>query len=62
VEEPTDYPLFQIYLYSGSGDLVDVAANQMQAGKGSSYVPRGGTYYLQVNALGSWAIRVSERR
>ena len=51
--------IFQIYLYSGNGDLVDVSANQMQAGEGSSYVARGGTFYLEVNALGIWVIRVA---
>ncbi|MDZ7801832.1 MAG: hypothetical protein U5K81_13725 [Trueperaceae bacterium] len=50
--------LFQVYLYTEDGDLVDVAANQSGPGPGASYQPRGGRYYLQVNALGPWTIRV----
>jgi hypothetical protein len=52
--------VFQIYVYSEVGELVGVAANQLGAGKGTSYQPRGGRYYLQVNATGSWTIRVVE--
>ncbi|HHY47385.1 MAG TPA: hypothetical protein GX506_08835 [Firmicutes bacterium] len=50
--------IFQIYVYTGTGQLVDVAANQMEAGKGSSYQPKGGTYYLKVNAIGGWEIAI----
>lgn len=50
--------VFQVYLYDGNGSLVDVAANQLGAGSGASYQPRAGTYYLQVNALGTWTVRI----
>lgn len=50
--------LFQVYVFSADGDLVNVAANQMGAGDGYSFQPRAGEYYLQVNAMGSWTIRV----
>ena len=50
--------LFQVYLYTATGDLVDVAANQLGAGAGTSYQPRAGTYYFQVNGMGTWTVRV----
>lgn len=50
--------VFQVYLHDANGELVDVAANQTGAGDGASYQPRGGRYYLQVNALGAWTVRV----
>ena len=50
--------IFQLYLHDGAGDLIGVAANQMGPGRGASYQPRAGTYYLQVNALGRWTIRM----
>ncbi len=50
--------LFQVYVFSANGDLVDVMANQMGPGQGSSFQPRGGDFYLQVNAVGSWDLRV----
>lgn len=50
--------LFQAYLYSANGDLVNIAANQLGSGAGSSFQPLGGTYYLQVNAVGPWTLQV----
>lgn len=50
--------IFQIYLHTQSGNLVGVAANQMGSGSGASYQPNGGNYYLQVNAVGEWVIRI----
>jgi hypothetical protein len=50
--------IFQIYLYNLRGELIDVAANQMGSGAGSSFQPKGGTYYLQVNATGNWKIKI----
>ena len=50
--------LIQIYLYkAGSSDILDIAANQ-RAGKGSSYQPEPGEYYMKVNALGAWKVRI----
>lgn len=54
----SDGDIFQVFLHTGDGDLVDVAANQSGPGPGASYQPRGGRYYLQVNALGPWTVRV----
>jgi len=50
--------LFQIYLHTSNGDMVGVPANQQGAGAGSSYQPEGGQYYLQVNAIGDWSIKI----
>ncbi|MDR9367238.1 MAG: hypothetical protein RI575_18025 [Balneolaceae bacterium] len=50
--------LFQLYLYSEDGDLIGVPANQQGAGTGTSYQPKSGSYYLQVNALGEWEIEI----
>lgn len=50
--------IFQVYLYDGNGNLVDVAANQMEAGKGSYYSPKTGSFYLQVNAMGDWKVEI----
>lgn len=54
--------IFQIFVYDGSGDLIGVAANQAGPGSGQSYQPKRGTYYLQVNALGTWTVRVVPAR
>jgi hypothetical protein len=58
IQWDTSGDIFQLYLHTASGDLVDVAANQMGSGSGASYFPKPGTYYLQVNAIGPWALRV----
>jgi hypothetical protein len=50
--------IFQLFLYSSNGELVGVAANQSRSGKGSSYQPKAGRYYLQVNALGDWTVDI----
>ncbi|MEX2530048.1 MAG: hypothetical protein WD960_04680 [Gemmatimonadota bacterium] len=50
--------IFQLYLYSADGSLIGVPANQQGPGKGTSYQPRGGRYYLQVNAIGDWEIKI----
>jgi len=49
---------FGIYLHAANGELVDVAANQSEPGTGSSYQPRGGSYYLSINATGQWHVNV----
>ena len=50
--------LFQIFLYNANGTLVGLPANQIDSGTGSSYQPKGGNYYIQVNALGQWKIKI----
>ena len=53
---------FGAYIYNADGSWVGVAANQQGAGKGSSYQPKGGHYYLKINAIGSWHVKVIEVR
>ena len=48
----------QIFLEKAEGGLGDLVANEAETGSGSSYQPRGGSYYLKVNALGNWRIKV----
>lgn len=50
--------IFQLFLYTANGDMAGVPANQQGSGKGSSYQAKGGQYYLQVNAIGNWAIKI----
>jgi len=50
--------IFQLFLYTATGDMVGVPANQQGSGKGSSYQAKGGQYYLQVNAIGNWTIKI----
>lgn len=50
--------IFQVYLYDGNDNLVDVAANQIEAGEGSYYSPKTGSFYLQVNAMGDWKVKI----
>lgn len=52
--------IFQIYLYDSEGTLQGVIANQIGPGKSSSYQPIGGKYYLNVNAMGNWNIKIKE--
>lgn len=50
--------LFQLFLYTASGDVEGVPANQQGPGVGASYQAKGGQYYLQVNAIGSWTTKI----
>jgi len=55
-----DFMLFQVYLYDGDGNLVGVVANQTKPGKGSFYNPKKGTFYLTINAIADWEIKIVE--
>jgi len=52
------FMIFQVYLYDGDGNLVGVAANQTKPGKGSFYNPKKGTFYLTINAMSDWEIKI----
>ena len=52
------FMIFQVYLYDGEGNLVGVAANQTKPGKGSFYNPKKGTFYLTVNTMSDWEIKI----
>jgi hypothetical protein len=50
--------IFQVYVLNQAGDIIGLAASQFVAGKGSSYVEKGGTVHLRINAGGAWTLRV----
>ena len=52
------FMMFQVYLYDGDGNLAGVVANQTEPGKGSFYSPKKGSYYLNINAIGNWEIKI----
>ena len=43
------------YLYNGTGEMVGVFG---LTGKGSYYSAKGGIYYIETNALGSWEVKI----
>lgn len=52
--------MFQLYLYTAEGEIIGVPANQQGSGTGNSYQAKGGEYYLHVNALGDWTIKIAK--
>ncbi|KIX14676.1 glycerol-3-phosphate dehydrogenase/oxidase [Dethiosulfatarculus sandiegensis] len=50
--------VFQVFLHNANGEMAGVPANQQGAGKGASYQAKGGKYYLMVNAMGAWRIKI----
>lgn len=58
IQWKTKGKFLQIYVLNANGELVTIAANAQIPGKGSAYQPKGGTYYLDVNALGEWTIQI----
>lgn len=54
----TSEAAIHVALYTESGEIVAVVADQPSAGRGSSFWPRPGRYFLQVIAAGSWALAV----
>ena len=48
----------QIFVQQIDEDRLDMAANQITAGNGSSYQPIGGRYYLKINGVGDWVVKV----
>jgi len=51
-------PSFSVSLYRPNGDPVDGLASQQKPGSGSSFYPKGGTYYLSIISGGDWTITV----
>ncbi len=49
---------FTVTLYASNGTPVDSLASQHKPGAGSSYHPKGGTYYLSIISSGDWAVTV----
>jgi len=58
IQWSADGDIFQLYLYDKIGNLIGLPANQLGSGNGDSYQPVGGQYYLQVNAIGNWTIKI----
>lgn len=58
IQWKTKGKFLQIYVLNVKGELVSIAANTQIPGKGSAYQPKGGTYYLDMNALGEWTIQI----
>jgi hypothetical protein len=58
VADDPGFMIFQVYLYDGEGNLVGVAANQTKPGKGSFYNPKKGTFYLTINTMSDWEIKI----
>lgn len=54
----TNGDIFQVYLYTKDGSMVEVLANQQGSGTRSSYYPQGGSYYFKVNAMGEWSMKI----
>jgi hypothetical protein len=51
--------LFQAFLHVGtSGKVLGIIANQPKDGAGASYQRNGGRYYLEINAIGDWTVRI----
>jgi hypothetical protein len=51
-------PMLMIAVFNADGSMVGIAATQQGDGKGSSYQPKGGDYYLQVTGTGEWTVTV----
>lgn len=54
--------LLQILVEQEGKKAFDLASNQGKVGKGSAYRPKGGTYYLSINAAGDWEIKIVQVR
>lgn len=48
----------QIFVWPVDGGSPEIVANQTGPGNGTSYQPKGGSYYLKVNGIGDWTIKV----
>lgn len=53
------FVLFMVGVMDEKGNQVG-AGSQSIPGKGSSYIPKGGTYYLSINAVADWEIKIVE--
>jgi hypothetical protein len=58
VQYDQDGDSFQLSAYHPDGVIVDILVETDRPGKGDSYEPKGGKYYLGVNATGNWTIKI----
>jgi len=49
---------FSIELYGQDGKRLELIANQSKSGASSNYEPRGGTFFLKIEASDTWTIKV----
>lgn len=49
-----------IGIHNPDGKLVAEGGSSLKSGQGSSYHPRGGTYYLEVTSMDDWTITVAQ--
>jgi hypothetical protein len=47
-----------IMIRDGAGKFVATGGQQDKPGQGTSYQPKGGTYYLEIVGMGDWTVRV----
>ena len=50
--------IFSIDIYDSAGNLVENTAIQQKSGKSSAYRVKGGRYYLNIDAMGDWKIKI----
>jgi hypothetical protein len=60
VQWSSDSSYLSIYLKNAEEEagFPNIIANQQGSGPGSSYQPKGGTYYFETNAMGKWHMKV----
>jgi hypothetical protein len=54
----TNQDFLQIFVQPVGEGMLDMAANQISPSSGSSYQPTGGKYYLKINGIGEWVVKV----
>jgi len=50
--------ILTITLHDENGGFGDVVAMQMEEGRSSSYQPKEGTYYLDIQGMGNWEVKI----
>ena len=53
-----DGNIFQIFLYDMNGEMIEMLASENIPGRGSTFYPKKGEYYLKINAVGNWKINI----
>ena len=49
---------FSVTLFSATGEILDSLASQRKPGAGSTFYPKGGSYFLKVISGDDWTITV----
>lgn len=53
--------ILQIYVHNLDGDFVALPVNTLEKGEDVSYIYETGEFYLTINALGRWEVRIEEK-